>query len=104
MNVHIMVPDSLRSAVEGRRKVELGVPQSADLGDVVQTLIALYPKLAAHLPSDRRPIRQQLNIFFSEQAGLELARHRSGLKEGQVLYLSASGSTPPALARRPTRG
>ena len=99
-----MVPDSLRAAVEGRRTLELGVPPSADLGDVVQTLMALYPKLAAHLPSDRKQNRAQLNIFLSEQASSELARHRSGLREGQVLYLFASGALPPPLLPRPTRG
>ena len=99
-----MVPDSLRSAVDGRRTLELGVPPTADLGDVVQALMALYPKLAAHLPSDRKNSRAQLNIFLSERASYDLAHHLGGLREGQVLYLFASGAKPPPLAARPTRG
>jgi hypothetical protein len=80
-------------AVEGRRKLELGVPPSADLGDVVHSLMALYPKLAAHVPSDRRPIRQHLSLYLSGR-----------LHEGQTIYLFASAATPPALAPRRTKG
>ena len=51
----------LRNAVEGRRKLNLGLPPSADLGDLVQALLTLYPKLRAHVAHERqeRPGGQQ---------------------------------------------
>ena len=90
MNITVMVPDSLKAAVDGRNKLELGVPASSDIGDVVQTLLALYPKLLRYLPNENNASRQHLNIFVSEHASRELSRKRSGLREGQVLYLFAS--------------
>ncbi len=103
MNVQVMMPESLRAAVEGRFRVELGVPPTADVADVVQTLVLLYPKLTAHLPSERRPVRQHLNIFQSEQATEELAQRRGPLREGQVIYLAASCQGAPLPVPRPTR-
>lgn len=80
----------MRSAVDGRGQLELGVPLTADLGDVLQTLFTLYPKLRAHVPSEKRPVRQHLNIFLSEQGSRDLAARRKGMREGQVVYVFAS--------------
>ena len=54
MTVTVHVPAPLRNAVEGRRKLNLGLPPAADLGDLVQALLTLYPKLLAHVPQDRK--------------------------------------------------
>ena len=53
MNVTVHVSARLRGAVEGRRKLDLGLPPSADFGDLVQALLTLYPKLRAHLTAER---------------------------------------------------
>ena len=90
MNVTIVLPHSLRPAVDGRRRLELGVPLTADLGDVLQTLFTLYPKLKAFVPSDKRGIRQELNVFLSEQGTRDLADRRKGMREGQKVYVFAS--------------
>ncbi|HYX91486.1 MAG TPA: hypothetical protein VE782_07990 [Myxococcaceae bacterium] len=55
MNVTVHIPTPLRNAVEGRRKLNLGLPPSADLGDLVQALLTLYPKLRAHVAQERQP-------------------------------------------------
>lgn len=49
--------------MEGRRKLSLGLPPSADMGDVVQTLLTLYPKLRAHVSHDRKTQRMQLGVM-----------------------------------------
>ena len=54
MTVTVHVPGPLRNAVEGRRKLNLGLPPSADLGDLVQALLTLYPKLRAHVAQERQ--------------------------------------------------
>ena len=85
MNLTVIVSHHLREAVEGRRRLELGVPRTADVGDVVETLLSLYPKLFAHLASDRHADRRQMNIYWSSGSGKRGERFR----EGQRLYLMA---------------
>ncbi len=93
MNVTIYVPPALQSVMEGKAAVELGVPPSASVGDVLETLLTLYPALRQRIASERRGNGHELQLFLPEQASLELARHRSGLREGQRMYLFASSPT-----------
>ncbi len=90
MNVTVMVPPTLKGAVDGRGRLDLGVPPSADLGDLVESLFKLYPKLALHMASEKRPTRPTLNLFVSEQMLQQFAQSSFGLREGQKLYLSAA--------------
>jgi hypothetical protein len=64
VNVTVHVAARLRGAVEGRRKLDLGLPPSANLGDLVQALLTLYPKLRAHLTGERpeRPGAPQVQM------------------------------------------
>jgi hypothetical protein len=88
MNVTVSVAASLRAAFDGRSRLELGVPNGADLGDVVHTLVTLYPKLLQHLPNDRKPVRQFLSLVM----------------RGERLYLFGSAIAPPPLVAKPSRG
>lgn len=90
VNVTVVIPNTLRGAVEGRKQVSLGLPSSADVGDLLQTLLKLYPKLGLHVATDRKTDRPSLCAFQGEQASLELAHRRGGLKEGARIYLSAA--------------
>jgi hypothetical protein len=90
VNVTVMVPPTLKGAVDGRGRLDLGVPSSADLGDLVESLLKLYPKLALHMASEKRPMRPTLGLFVSEQMLQQFAVSRFGLKEGQKLYLSSA--------------
>jgi hypothetical protein len=91
MNVTVLIPRSLKTAVEGKAKLSLGLPPSADLGDLVEALFTLYPKLRLHLASDQGAKAQQLNLYLADASSPGLS-WRGRLKEGQTLYLSA----PPA--------
>ena len=53
MNVTIMVAKSLQAACDGRQRIELGVPNSTGIGDIIQTLLSLYPKLVRHMAHER---------------------------------------------------
>lgn len=90
MNVTVHVPPSLREAVDGRAALELGVPSTAGVGDVLETLLKLYPKLRRFLVTERAGGQNQLHVFLAEQAVSDADRPRSGLREGQRLYLFAS--------------
>jgi hypothetical protein len=62
MNITVMIPRGLQAACEGRARIELGVPPTSSVGDVVQTLMALYPGLRAFVASESRPMRQHFAV------------------------------------------
>jgi len=74
VNVTVLVPSSLRATLGGKRRVELGVPAGSGVGEVLQTLLTLYPKLSRALASERQHGRQGLTLFY-EEAGTRRGRH-----------------------------
>lgn len=85
MNVTVYVALALTGALDGRRKVELGLPPTADLGDVLQTLITLYPKLGVHLPHEGPTQKLQMSVLYQPRSEAWPLR----LREGQTVYLVA---------------
>jgi hypothetical protein len=83
MNVTVLVPKSLRPALDGKRRVELGVPAGSGVGEVLQTLLTLYPKLSRVFATERAPGRQGLTAFFEE------ATTRQGLRQHARVWLFA---------------
>ena len=82
MNVTVMIPRALQAACEGRARIELGVPPSSSVGDVVQTLMALYPGLRAFVANEKRPLRQHFGVA----------------QQGRMLFLFTSTSAGPAIS------
>jgi hypothetical protein len=80
------VPRALRKAVEGRNSIRLGVPPTSHVGDVVATLLTLYPQLARHVSDDRNPASPGLQLFLGDRALHDIG---AVLKEGARLYLFA---------------
>ena len=97
-DVTVVVAPALRPAFEGRREISLGVPAAAGVGDVLESLLKLYPKARLLLAGDRRLGGRYLHVALDEHASLELARGGGGLSAGQRLYLFAL-SRPPAGSR-----
>ncbi|MBX7115013.1 MAG: hypothetical protein K1X64_11855 [Myxococcaceae bacterium] len=62
MNVTVLIPRALQPACEGRSKIELGVPPASGLGDVVLTLMTLYPGLRAYVANEKRPLKQHFGV------------------------------------------
>ena len=95
MNVTVLVPSTLRAAVDGKHKLDLGVPAGAGVGEVLQTLLTLYPKLRAAMANETRPRRQQLTVVFEPRPPAR------GAREGVRVWLfAAPGSTEPAGAEQ----
>jgi molybdopterin converting factor small subunit len=90
VNVTVLVPASLRSALDGKRRVELGVPAGSGVGEVLQTLLTLYPKLSRMVATERRHGRQGLTLFF-EEAGV-----RGGRREHARVWLFAPSGAESA--------
>ena len=59
MNVTVLVPRSLRTAVDGRVKLSLGLPPTADVGDLLEALFTLYPKLKQHMANDKGAVEHR---------------------------------------------
>lgn len=67
MNVTVIIPRTLQPACEGRAKIELGVPPSSDLADILTTLMSLYPGLKAFVANEKRPMKQHFGVARAGQ-------------------------------------
>jgi hypothetical protein len=89
VNVTVIVPNALRSAVDGRAKVSLGLPPKANVGDLLEALFTLYPKLRSHVATEHRGGKQPKHFsLFGAEA--QAQRTTVGLREGQTFYLAAA--------------
>jgi hypothetical protein len=88
MNVTVVVPPALRLFVANKRQIELGVPITADVADVLQSLMVLYPKLTALQADERQGERRHLQLLLDEPTSEAIATGRTGLKEGKTLLLA----------------
>jgi hypothetical protein len=86
VNVTVLVPSTLRAAVDGKHKLDLGVPAGSGVGEVLQTLLTLYPKLRSALASDTRWRRQQLSVVVEPRTA------RRGQRDGVRVWLFAPPS------------
>jgi len=91
VNVTVLVPSTLRSAVDGKHKLDLGVPAGAGVGEVLQTLLTLYPKLRSAMASETRPRRQQLTVVVEPRPSQR--GHRDGVR---VWLFAAAGPAESA--------
>ena len=62
MNITVIIPRTLQAACEGRAKIELGVPPSSDVADIITTLMSLYPGLKAFVANEKRPLKQYFGV------------------------------------------
>jgi hypothetical protein len=62
LNVVVLIPRTLQPACEGKGRVDLGVPPTSSVGDVLQALMALYPGLRAFVANEKRPLKQHFNV------------------------------------------
>lgn len=90
MNVTVLVPSTLRSAVDGKHKLDLGVPAGSGVGEVLQTLLTLYPKLRSAMASDTRLRRQQLTVVVEPRSAQR--GHRDSVR---VWLFAAAGPSEP---------
>jgi hypothetical protein len=62
MNITVVIPRPLQAACEGRSIIELGVPATSSLGDILHTLMTLYPGLRAFVANEQRPRKQHFGV------------------------------------------
>lgn len=78
MNVTVHVAPALWRVLEGRRRLELGLPHGADAAELWDTLLALYPGLRACLPGDLDGRARLLGLWGVPSAGLPAVLCLSG--------------------------
>ena len=83
MTITVHVPPTLLAAFEGRNRVDLGVPANAGLGDVLQAVFALYPRLSAFMAHERSRAPMELTVLLAP--GVDSFR----LRDGERLFLVA---------------
>lgn len=98
LDVTVVVPPSLRPLFEGRREVTLGVPASTTVGEILETLLRLYPRLRQHFAGDT-PVTGGLFVQLAlDEASLEeLASGGTGLSTGGRLILFSLSRPSPGV-------
>nr|WP_211194592.1 hypothetical protein [Pyxidicoccus fallax] len=88
MDVTVVVAPSLRSAFEGRREVNLGLPSGSGLGDVLESLFMLYPQAWRHMATERGGGADlYLQLAMDERAAEALSGGGGGLSGPLRLYV-----------------
>jgi hypothetical protein len=101
LDVTVVVPPLLRAVFEGRREVRLGVPDEAGVGEVIEALLSLYPRLSQCFAGDRLVTGGHcIQVVLDERAFAELAVGGRGLSTGRRVVLF-SVSRPSAPSPRP---
>jgi hypothetical protein len=88
VNITVVIPAPLWPAFDGRDTVSLGLPARADIGDILQALFALYPRLRTHLAGEGPQAGLQLQVVLPDEAS-----SGAPLREGQRVYLTAEQPT-----------
>lgn len=96
LDIIVVVPPPFRPIFEGRREVSLSMPATAGVGEVVEALLSLYPRMSQHLAGDR-PARggQFLQLALDEDSARELAGGGTGLSAGRRLVLFSLSRPSP---------
>lgn len=90
LDITVVVAPPLRSAFEGRSLVSLGLPATADLGEVVETLLRLYPRTRGLLAGDRgTPGGRYMHLVLDAASIHEPAGGRAGLAAGHKVFVFA---------------
>lgn len=88
MNVTVVVSPGLRLLAEGKREIELGVPLTFNLGDLLQALFSLYPQLQVAFPDERSAGQRQLQLLADERTLDRWANLKGVLRGGERLFLT----------------
>ncbi|PTL77949.1 hypothetical protein [Vitiosangium sp. GDMCC 1.1324] len=98
LDVTVVVPPPLRALFEGRREVTLGVPSTTTVGEILETLLRLYPRLSQHFAGDQ-PVSGgfYVQLALDEPSLKELASGGTGLSTGGRLVLFCLSRPSPGV-------
>jgi hypothetical protein len=98
LDILVVVPPPLRPVFEGRQEVSLGVPATSGVGDVLEVLLSLYPRLRPWLAGDMPATGgRYVQLALDERALAELASGGTGLSLGGRLVLFVLSRPSPGV-------
>jgi hypothetical protein len=104
LDITVVVAPPLQSAFDGRSHVSLGLPASADVGELVETLLRLYPRTRSLLAGDGSARGGRYMQLVLDASSLhQPVQGRAGLAAGHKVFLFAL-SRPPASKRAAQEG
>ena len=83
----IRIPTPLRSYTAGQAEVTVS---GQDVGQAMNSLVALHPSLLPHLYNNSGQLRPFVNLFLNEENVKELQGMETTLQEGDRLLLIPS--------------
>jgi hypothetical protein len=89
LDIIVVVAPPLRNAFDGRSQVSLGVPATAELGDVMESLLRLYPRTRAFLAGDHGGTSGRYMHL-----AMALPEQGQGLAGGHKLFIFALSRSP----------
>lgn len=99
LDITVVVAPPLQSAFDGRSLVTLGLPSTADVGELMETLLRLYPRTRSLLAGDRgTPGGKYMQLVLDAPSLHVPVQSRAGLAAGHKVFLFAL-SRPPASNR-----
>jgi hypothetical protein len=93
LDITVVVAPPLRSAFDGRSQLSLGLPANADVGEVVETLLRLYPRSRSMLAGDGTTLSGRY-MYLIVDGGAGLAPEGGGLSAGHKVFIFALSRTP----------
>lgn len=94
MEVTVRLPSALRSRAEDRSTVDMEVPETATLADLLDALADRYPGLERRLRDEQRRLRRYVNFFVDGEECRRLdgaATPLRGAAEVQIIPSVAGG-------------
>lgn len=100
----MVVAPPLQSAFDGRSQLTLGLPATADVGELMETLLRLYPRTRGLLAGDRgTPGGKYMQVVLDAPSLQAPVHGRLGLAAGHKVFLFAL-TRPPASSRAAQEG
>jgi len=104
LDITVVVAPPLQSAFDGRSLLSLGLPASADVGDLMETLFRLYPRTRSLLAGDRgTPGGRYMQLVLDAPSLREPVPGRAALAAGHKVFVFAL-TRPPASSRAGQEG
>jgi molybdopterin converting factor small subunit len=94
VEVTVRLPSALRSRAEDCSTVDVRVPETATLADLLDALADRYPALERRLRDEQRRLRRYVNFFVDGEDGRRLggaATPLRGAAEVQIIPSVAGG-------------
>jgi molybdopterin converting factor small subunit len=90
MEITVRLPSALRPRVGDRSTVDVSVPGTATLADLLDALAAEYPGLDRRLRDERKQLRRYVNFFVDGEECRRLSGAETPLRDAKEVQIIPS--------------